>query len=214
MKYNFIFTKKSQLFTILLVKIIIHYFDYKDYSLEQLKNSLYIYPEDFSLLDKYPVEEVKKEKLISLIFKRKYIQEYSFNEHGKPLCKDKYFNISHSKGRIVFVEDVVPIGIDIEKILKSEMNLIAYVSSEQEREYIQNEKNFYEVWTNKEALVKAYGTGFIDRIKDVPSLPINSIRKYKGNTYHNQTIQIDDYVLTISRQAKEEFEMEMMKEEI
>ena len=196
------------------MKIIIHYFDYKDCLLEQMKNSLYIYPEDISLLDKYPVEDVKKEKLISLIFKRKYIQEYSLNEHGKPVCKDKYFNISHSLGRIVFVEDVVPIGIDIEKIRKAEENLIHYVSSEQERAYIQNEQNFYEVWTNKEALVKAYGTGFISRIKDVPSLPLNSTREYKGNTYHNQTLNFDDYVLTISRQAKEEFEIEMMEEEI
>ena len=196
------------------MKIIIHYFDYKDCLLEQMKNSLYIYPEDISLLDKYPVEDVKKEKLISLIFKRKYIQEYSLNEHGKPVCKDKYFNISHSLGRIVFVEDEVPIGIDIEKIRKAEENLIHYVSSEQERAYIQNEQNFYEVWTNKEALVKAYGTGFISRIKDVPSLPLNSTREYKGNTYHNQTLNFDDYVLTISRQAKEEFEIEMMEEEI
>ena len=72
--------------------------------------------EDKKQLEQYTNEKVRREKTLSLYVKRKYIGEYYLNESGKPLSKNKFFNISHKDQYLVFVIDEVPVGIDIEHL--------------------------------------------------------------------------------------------------
>ena len=196
------------------MRLKIYIFNSLEVPLDVLLNSKYISLLERSSFEKYKNLEVKKEKVVSSIFKNKYIGEYYLNEFGKPLSNDKYFNISHSHGYVVFIMDDVPIGIDIEKIKKAQDDLISYISNDEEKNYIHDDASFYEIWTNKEALVKAYGTGIKSNPKDIKGLPINDKRIYEGKTYFNKTIKFEDYIISVSRQIDEDFELEIIKESI
>ncbi len=181
-------------------------------SLESLLSSKYLSLENKKEISRFLLEETKKEKAASFILKNKYIGEYHLNEFNKPIS-DKYeFNISHSKGVVVFIKDNTPIGIDIEKIREVETDLIDYISNDEEKEYITNKEKFYEIWTNKESLVKCIGTGIVDKIKEIPSLPLNSKKEYKNKTFYSKTIKYLDYIISISRQENKPFDIKIVEE--
>lgn len=183
--------------------------DTNSIALESLLASSFLSDSDINSLAKYKVEEVKKEKACSLIFKNRYVGEYRINEFGKPISDNCYFNISHSKGVVVFVKDRVPIGVDIEKTRPVESNLIDYISSNEEKDFIKNEVNFFEIWTNKESLTKNIGTGIRDKIKEIPGLPINAKIKYKDKIFYSKTVVYKEFVITVSKENEEPFEIEI-----
>ena len=78
-----------------------------------------------------------------MILKNKFIGEYRYNEHGKPISDNIYFNISHSKGVVVFTQNELPIGIDIELIRPTNEDLVHYISSKEEKEYIKDNIKFF-----------------------------------------------------------------------
>lgn len=183
--------------------------DTNSIALETLLVSSFLSDSDLNSLARFKVEEVRKEKACSLIFKNRFVGEYHLNEFGKPLSDNCYFNISHSKGVVVFVKDRVPIGVDIEKIRPVENNLIDYISSNEEKDFIKNEVNFFEIWTNKESLTKNIGTGIRNKIKEIPGLPINAKKKYKDKVFYSKTVVYKEFVITISKENEEPFEIEI-----
>ena len=196
----------------MLVKI--HLINCEDISLDNLLNSQYISPTEKMSFNNYKSEEVKKEKITSAYLKNRYVGEYRLNEFGKPISDNIYFNVSHSHYLIGLVIDDVPVGIDIEKIRPVDKKLSDYVTDEKEKEYIHDDQSFYEIWTNKEALVKCVGTGIKVKMNTIPGLPMNGKREYQGNIYFNKTIKCGDFIITISRQKDEDFTPEIVWEEI
>ena len=192
----------------------IYLLDYKNIPLDVLLNSQYISPMEKESFNKYTVEAVRKEKIASTYMKNKYIGKYHRNENGKPISEDKCFNLSHSHGVIVLVIDTVPVGIDIELTRQVEDDLKRFVTNEGEALYVHDETSFYEIWTNKEATVKADGVGIKERPDKLPGLPINGQRVYKDKTYNNRTIKYGDYVITVSRESIEDFSLDMNLEVI
>ena len=101
------------------------------------------------------------------------MDEWEYNEHGKPSFTPSllhsftpYFSISHCKIGIAVAIDDQPIGIDIEAIRHADDDLIERVMNEEERSIIDNreskidrDRTFTSLWTQKEAVVKAQGTG-------------------------------------------------------
>lgn len=97
-------------------------------------------------------------------------KNFKRNDNNKPLIEDwKCFNISHS-GQMVIValsDFSDEIGIDLEMIDHSTevFSLLSFFCDE-EQSLIKNDKNphgrFFEIWTRKEALLKATGVGIID----------------------------------------------------
>ena len=196
------------------MKLKIYLLDYSLLSLDYLLGSSYLTSLDKESFNKYTVENVKKEKIVSTILKRKYIGNYFLNEYGKPLSKDKYFNISHSHGHIALVMDTVNIGIDIEKIRDVDSDLMDYISNLEERNYIHDNVSFFEIWTNKEALVKASGTGIRNKPNSIPGLPLDGIVVYNNKNYFNKTIRYDDLIITTSKEDANDYEIEIIKEVI
>ena len=197
-----------------MLNIKVKFYDTNITTLENILSSSFLFDKDLSYLTRFKVEETKKEKASSLIFKNKYVGEYHLNEFGKPLSEDINFNISHSKGVVVFVKDKIPIGIDIEKIRPVENSLVEYISSNEEREYIKSDINFYEIWTNKESLTKAIGTGIKTKIKVIPGLPINGKKTYQEKYFYSKTIKYKDYIISVTRENNEPFEIEIEEERI
>lgn len=182
--------------------------------MDYLLGSSYLTSLDKESFNKYTVENVKKEKIVSTILKRKYIGDYYLNEYGKPLSKDKCFNISHSHGYIALIIDTANVGIDIEKIRDVDSDLMDFISNVEERNYIHDNVSFFEIWTNKEALVKASGTGIRNKPNSIPGLPLNGIIVYNNKNYFNKTIRYDDLIITTSKEDVNDYEIEIIKEVI
>ena len=93
--------------------------------------------------------------------------EFLYNEHGKPYIEGgPYFSISHCKEGIAVALDEGPIGIDIEAIRHVDKELIQRTMNEKERELVneglselERDRAFTRLWTQKEAVAKALGTG-------------------------------------------------------
>ena len=183
-------------------------------SIKELLGSSFLSSENINDIKRFKMEENQKEKACSYILKNKYIKEYHVNENGKPISNDIYFNVSHSKGAVVFSKDTLPIGIDIEKIREYHNDLSDYISSNEEKDYTKDSITFYEVWTNKESLTKCIGTGIKEKIKDIPSLPINGKKTYKEKAYFSNTVKYKDYIISITRESDSPFEIEITEEQL
>lgn len=97
-------------------------------------------------------------------------RNFKRNANNKPLIEGwKSFNISHS-GQMVIValsDFSDEIGIDLEMIDHGTevLSLLSFFCDEEQR-LITNDRNpherFFEIWTRKEALLKATGVGIVD----------------------------------------------------
>ena len=186
--------------------------DINDIDVDSIFNGEYFSDDERKEFEKYTNEAVRKERIVSRYLKNKYIKDYYIDDNGKPLANDKHFNISHSHGMVVLVIDIVPVGIDIELVRKHDDKLTAFISSSEEKEYIHDDESFFNIWTNKEALTKAFGLGIREDVKKIPALPIDGLREYHGHTYRNKTVKYGNYVLAISRASLEEFDINIIKE--
>lgn len=88
------------------------------------------------------------------------------NENGKPFITnypDIYFNLSHCTGLVVCGISDGEIGVDAELIRSYNGKAAKRIFSESERNFVlhglDKDKNFFSIWTLKEALGKALGTG-------------------------------------------------------
>ena len=89
----------------------------------------------------------------------------SYNEKGKPTVQDApFFNLSHSGNFVMLAVSDTPVGCDIEQLHKAILthhvfhpNELTKLSSVPEGET--RNREFLRLWTAKEALLKAIGTG-------------------------------------------------------
>jgi 4'-phosphopantetheinyl transferase len=96
-----------------------------------------------------------------------------YNKFGKPFLDKKIdFNISHSgEYAVCAVTGRGAVGIDIEKIRNIDLSDFERYMTPHEWEHIKNSENpyekFYEYWTLKESVMKAYGQGLSVPLKDI-----------------------------------------------
>lgn len=91
---------------------------------------------------------------------------FSYNQYDRPYLEGGVdFNVSHAGNRIVIaVNPKGKVGVDIEKIKPIEDNVANICFTSEEKEYINQEngfdlERFFELWTLKEAFIKAHGQG-------------------------------------------------------
>ena len=118
------------------------------------------------------------------------VGEWQYNEHGKPSIEGKYFNISHCKSGIAVAVDDQPIGIDIEAIRHAEPELIERTMNAQEQQQIRSDRDFTRLWTRKEAVVKAQGTG----IESFEQLQ----KTLEAEDWKLKTFEADKYIYSIA----------------
>lgn len=99
--------------------------------------------------------------------------------HGKPNWPNEYgwcVNLAHAGNWVVLVLAKTAVGIDVEHVQPGfdYKSLINTVFSRQEQAYIDQHAEplhaFYDLWTRKEALVKATGLGLSDHLAQLPVL--------------------------------------------
>ena len=120
--------------------------------------------------------------------------EWRYNEHGKPfLDGGPHFSISHCKEGIAVAIDDEPIGIDIESIRHADKELIKRTMNEEERTLIAKanaDAAFTRLWTQKEAVVKAQGTG-ITSFEQLQSI-------LEQRTANVETFENEKYIYSIA----------------
>lgn len=84
--------------------------------------------------------------------------------YGKPFLSksDFHFNISHSGQYLIIGVDKDEIGVDIEKITDFPVFAYDLFFVEEEIKWFQNDiLRFFQIWTAKEAIIKAVGKDFL-----------------------------------------------------
>ena len=98
----------------------------------------------------------------------------AYTEKNKPYLEshpDIHFNISHSGHWVVIAFSDQPVGVDVEKIRKVNLNVARRFFSEEEKRRLFSlpEKEqlsyFFDLWTLKESFLKAIGTGLTRPLK-------------------------------------------------
>jgi 4'-phosphopantetheinyl transferase len=151
--------------------------------------------------------------------------EYEIGEYGKPSLKnpsnpDKIrFNMSHSQNMALYAVTLdVEVGVDIE-IIKDDLNipdLIEHVFTTRENNIFKEIKEdkktkvFYDVWTRKEAYLKATGEGFnfpLNKI-EVTTYPdeevklLNVERNQSVNPWSLYSLELPEYSASIAIKRK------------
>lgn len=111
---------------------------------------------------------------------------------GKPQLLDKfslYFNVSHSRDYVIYaLSPRSEVGVDLEYVdlsLDTDVLLPNILSSPQELSYWQGVKEgekisaFFNLWVCKEAFLKTYGKGWLNKDYDVPARVIDYLKREK-----------------------------------
>ena len=132
-----------------------------------------------------------------------------FNDTGKPFfANGPYFNISHSGKYVVMAVSNSEVGVDIEENVERNMSALIRIFNEAEAKMIKEHADFYYLWCAKESLIKCMGSS-ISKVKEVPSLPLNGLKTFKGKDYQSKTFVYEKHIISVTRESKEEFEVKM-----
>ena len=189
----------------------IYIFDTKKYSFEDLVKRFPVTNEELEIFDSILNIRYKKEKYISLVMKKRLIGNYSIEKNKKPVSNNNFFNVSHSNGVVILgISESKEIGVDLEEIKPFNVDVKNKIANKKEKKYIENDLNFYEIWTAKEAILKMDGCGLIYKLHLVPSLPLNSLKLFKNTPVFVKTSRIVNQVLSIAIKGTEEFDFSII----
>ena len=135
-------------------------------------------------------------------------EELQRNETGKPFYPNgPFFNISHSGKYVIMAIANQEVGVDIEEDIEKNMDILLKIFNEAESKMIKEHADFYYLWCAKESLIKCMGSS-ISKIKEIPALPINGLKTFKGIDYQVQTFIYDKHIVSLTKVGKDPFEIE------
>ena len=151
-----------------------------------------------SLASSYLMNKLSKEPL-------------QFNDMGKPFYQNgPCFNVSHSGQYIVMAVSNKEVGVDIEENNDKDMSALIRIFNEAEAKMIKEHADFYYLWCAKESLIKCIGSS-VSKIKEVPALPFNGVKSFKGQDYYCKTFIEDKHIISITRMGNEPFDIKIEK---
>jgi 4'-phosphopantetheinyl transferase len=141
--------------------------------------------EEQERINKFKFQLLRGRQIVSRGLLRRFISKYisidpkevefTYNKYGKPLLNTKQnkvnlqFNISHSENLGIFAFAIKnSVGVDVEEVrelLNLEGMVELFMSQFEQRWFsevapVKRNEVFYNLWTVKEAFIKAIGTGF------------------------------------------------------
>ena len=132
-----------------------------------------------------------------------------FNDTGKPFfAKGPFFNVSHSGQFIIMAVSNKEVGVDIEENVEKDMSSLIRIFNEAEAKMIKEHADFYYLWCAKESLIKCIGSS-INKIREIPAIPLNGLKTFKGEDYQCQTFIYEKHIISITRESKEQFEVKI-----
>jgi 4'-phosphopantetheinyl transferase len=125
--------------------------------------------------------------------------EFELNEFHKPKIKNQeniHFNTSHSGDWLVFIFSNNPCGIDIEKINPDfdYPTILEMSFHPNEIDFIQKSNQpvnqFFKIWTIKESILKAEGTGLMDNLNE-----LNTLKDFSKLPAENEVWQTQSFLI-------------------
>ena len=158
----------------------------------------------------HEVDQVRS--LLSSYLKNQLSKEMvSKNKHGKPFFENgPFFNISHSGKYVVMAVSSKEVGVDIEENKARDLSSITKIFNEAEAKVAKEHQDFYYLWCAKESLIKCMGIT-ISSIKEVPSLPLNGLKTFKGIDYQCKAFIYDNHIVSISRVSNEDYQVKTVE---
>lgn len=160
-------------------------------------------------------QEVDQDRSIISSYLKDVLSEETLSKssNGKPFFENgSYFNISHSGHYVVMAVSTSEVGIDIEENKNRDMSSLTRIFNEAEAKVIKEHQDFYYLWCAKESLIKCMGST-IGTVKEIPSLPLNGLKTFKGKDYQCHAFIFDNHIISITREGKEEYEVKTIKVE-
>jgi len=170
----------------------------------------YITPEDIASAARYVQASDRALHLVSAYLKRKYVGRWTVDERGKPQSERVYFNVSHTDGLVCLALADQAVGVDAEVVRPVEDDLARYALSEPEYATWLAGTPFATLWTAKESLVKAHGTGLCCHPGKIDALPVEGAKIYLGEVYYSRSVQLNGYVLCVTRRGAAPFSIELV----
>ena len=133
-----------------------------------------------------------------------------YKENGKPyFANGPYFNISHSGDYVIMAIAKNEVGVDIEENKPKDMTMLLKIFNEAEAKMIKEHADFYYLWCAKESLIKCIGST-VGHIKEIPALPLNGLKTFKGQDYQCKTFIFEGHIISITLEGNEEFEVNVV----
>ncbi len=153
--------------------------------------------------------EDKKRRLLALLllqhclvrtgFEKSLVNRITRSEFGKPSISSWYrYNISHSGKLVILAYSNECIGIDVEEVRPiNDLNSFSWIFSAEENHELKISENkdycFYKLWTKKECLLKAVGTGLVNNLSEIDC--IGNRRRLNGQEWWFKQINFcDQYI--------------------
>lgn len=186
--------------------------------------SLLLHPDEIQRAGRYRRQEDRYRSLYTRSLLRMLAGKYTNQSpttlrvitgvNQKPVLQDNpdcHINAAHSGNWIMLAISKVSVGVDIEKIVPdfSFPDVIAHSFSAPERQYIEADANpslrFYQLWTRKEALVKATAKGIDNDFSQIPALiGVHRIAAHRLGASGSWTVSgftaADDYIGAVAHQ--------------
>lgn len=153
--------------------------------------------------DRYSYLSDKAKCLVAgLLLRRAFgsrVNEIKISNKGKPYFEnnDAFFNLSHSGDMVVLAVDADEVGIDIEQIRLVNKRVAERCYTRDELDYLYSKSDlseFYKLWTAKESLLKAIGSGFTVSPASFSVLPKeNGLHTLLGDDWYLTWYNFDDY---------------------
>lgn len=203
------------------IKINIIKFSEQITRIENLSTKLPSYVIEY--LNRFIREEARNRYIVTQYFLREFLSHYlqtdfvkvaiSYSKSGKPYLNNKInsnlkFNYSHSGDYIIYAFTLDDeIGVDIEEIKDipefDELSRTHFSDEEQSIYFAlkntdEKKQLFYKIWTRKEALLKAEGSGITIDLKSLTVLKMNKKNvnqvkvKFSNKEYSISDIPIDN----------------------
>lgn len=168
------------------------------------------------LREQYAFAHAFKRRTLSHYFPFKNASEWYFDQtpFGKPFVEECIaFNLSHSGNSVVVAlvesSDKNAIGVDIECFremadLESMIEMVCHPDEIQQLDRcLDRSKSFFTLWTAKEALLKACGSGLIDDLNSINCLPsllsdLSYSLYWQGRQYCLKSFSFDWGVITVA----------------
>jgi 4'-phosphopantetheinyl transferase len=166
------------------------------------------------LVEKKVSSSLKNKAILSYGLRRKQLAAllnedpqrliFETTAHQKPILTHVplHFNVSHSEDYwVILINASHPIGVDIE-VTKKEIDFLALANrffSKEETQIIIHAENskdlFWQIWTAKEALLKATGQGLLNGLEH-SVLFINQQKKWQAHAAEFQSWQLETLTIT------------------
>lgn len=177
---------------------------------EKIPASLYLSEEENLRASRFVIKEVMhsyqfQHRLLRILLS-KWLDtspekiKFTLNPFGKPELSnaDFYFNLSRSGNQLAFYFGPTEGGVDLESIRPSApfSEIAKQHFHVNEQNFITSDEDFFTIWTRKESVLKAMGTGLQSIISDLDTT--ESIIQKDGHTYEIASYQSDEKVISFA----------------